>query len=198
MQNLNLQLFSLINAAPGLSGWHLHFVVFIAKYLILLVPLWLVVRWLWGPTKYRNTLLLALIASIVALAVSFLIGAFWYVPRPFVAGIGHTFLAHRPDSSFPSDHVTFMWAIAFAFLLRPGMRLPGCIIALFTLAVAWSRVYVGVHYPFDMLGAIVLGTLVVGMMKLFQPLLERRLFPCCEQLYRKLFSPAITRKWVKN
>jgi undecaprenyl-diphosphatase len=32
----------------------------------------------------------------------------WQHPRPFVIGLGHTYLAHAADSSFPSDHLTLL------------------------------------------------------------------------------------------
>jgi len=58
-------------------------------------------------------------------------------------------LVHAPhDGSFPSGHATVSFACAApAFFLLAA-------------AIAWSRVYVGVHYPLDVLGGAVLGVAI--------------------------------------
>jgi undecaprenyl-diphosphatase len=62
------------------------------------------------------------------------------------------------DGSFPSGHA----ATSFAAATILSLAFPRLAPVLFVLAaaVAWSRVYVGVHYPFDILGGAVLGVLV--------------------------------------
>ena len=62
------------------------------------------------------------------------------------------------DGSFPSGHA----ATSFAAATILSLAFPRLAPFLFVLAaaVAWSRVYVGVHYPLDILGGAVLGVLV--------------------------------------
>jgi undecaprenyl-diphosphatase len=60
--------------------------------------------------------------------------------------------------SFPSGHATVSFACAAVLALAvPRLRVP-----LFALAalISFSRVYVGVHYPFDVLAGAVLGLLL--------------------------------------
>jgi undecaprenyl-diphosphatase len=75
------------------------------------------------------------------------------------------------DGSFPSGHAATSFAaatiLAFAF---PRFRL-----LLFTLAaaIAFSRIYVGVHYPLDAVGGAVLGVLVATALRLLAANLRR-------------------------
>ncbi|RZA34421.1 MAG: phosphatase PAP2 family protein [Lysobacteraceae bacterium] len=110
-EHLNLILFSILNAHPGLTGWQLMGAVFAAQWLIFVMPLSLVMLWLGGGPG-REVALRALLAAVCALSLNALIGQFWYSPRPFVIEVGQTFLLHAPDSSFPSDHATSIFSVA--------------------------------------------------------------------------------------
>jgi undecaprenyl-diphosphatase len=68
-------------------------------------------------------------------------------------------LVTRPHShSFPSGHATASFACAtFLALTFPRLWLPLVVLA---AAVAWSRVYVGVHFPLDVLAGAVLGAAI--------------------------------------
>ncbi|HZQ02559.1 MAG TPA: phosphatase PAP2 family protein [Gaiellaceae bacterium] len=62
--------------------------------------------------------------------------------------------------SFPSGHATTSFACATVLAAAvPRLRFP---LYLLAAAVAWSRVYVGVHYPLDVLAGAVLG-LAIGL-----------------------------------
>jgi membrane-associated phospholipid phosphatase len=71
-------------------------------------------------------------------------------PRPLV---------HTPHSgSFPSGHATIAFACATVIAWQvPRLAFPAFALA---AAIAWSRVYVGVHWPLDVLGGAALGVLV--------------------------------------
>lgn len=64
------------------------------------------------------------------------------------------------DSSFPSGHTTAIFAWLVPILLTSGLWLSVLIplAALIGLSVAWSRMYLGLHYPSDVAAGAVLGT----------------------------------------
>ena len=65
---------------------------------------------------------------------------------------------HVPENSFPSDHATLVFALAFSLLMSPLRRL-GLALAVLGVGVGWGRIYLGAHYPGDILGGAVLGLL---------------------------------------
>lgn len=112
----------------------------------------------------RYSTLRACALTLAALIMNTLIGFLWHRSRPFVAGVGHAWMTHAATSSFPSDHLTAQWTVAGALLLDRKTRMWGIVIALLGLPMAWARIYLGVHYPSDMLGAAMMGgvTTLVG------------------------------------
>ena len=68
-------------------------------------------------------------------------------------------LVHAPhDASFPSGHATASFACGTILAFYAPRAAPAFF--LLAAAIAWSRVYVGVHYPLDVLGGAVLGVAI--------------------------------------
>lgn len=82
-------------------------------------------------------------------------------PRPCAAVSGIRLLVRCPGSfSLPSGHAadSFAFAAAFFFLFRTTVPAPARWYVLFlAAAIAFSRVYIGVHYPSDILVGALLG-----------------------------------------
>ncbi len=150
----NLALFNLLNAsaAPNTVLRALaHLFAVDALYALMLA---MMVVWFTGAAAARRSLMLAVGAVAVGVVVNVVIGAVLGTPRPFAAGIGHQFLVHSADASFPSDHGTVVWSIGLC-LIATGQARFGRGVMWLGLLVAWARVYLGVHYPLDFLGGFV-------------------------------------------
>ncbi len=86
-------------------------------------------------------------------------------PRPDARRLPHPLVSADGSGSFPSGHTTF--AVAFAigiFFLARGTRwavAAGVGGAAFAVLVAGSRVYLGVHYPSDVVGSFLVATAAI-------------------------------------
>jgi undecaprenyl-diphosphatase len=96
-----------------------------------------------------------LLANVLSLGLRQLIGR---DRPPLVYPLPET-LVHTPHTgAFPSGHATVAFACATVIAwASPRLALPAYLLA---SAIAFSRVYVGVHWPLDVLGGAALGTLV--------------------------------------
>lgn len=111
-------------------------------------------------------------AALGALAVVQVIDRLWARPRPFIAhpDTVHLLVAHAADPSFPSDHAVA--ACAIAVVLVSFHRRLGAVALLCAAVLAYARVYIGVHYPGDVLGGFLVGTLVaLVLVRLATPLM---------------------------
>jgi len=89
-------------------------------------------------------------------------------------------LIKESDPSFPSGHAVIVSAGAFIMLSRfnQGKRIAiSLALTVEALLVIYSRIYVGDHYPLDVIGGILLGTgvssVVIGSSKYFDPIFSR-------------------------
>lgn len=120
---------------------------------LLLLGLWFSLSTPWGQNQ-RAVMAAGLALGLANLSVKVL-NWFYFRPRPFDE-VPVNLLFYRPhDSSFPSNAAAVGFSIAIAVMLynRRASRLFFLLAFLF----AFSRVYVGVHYPLDFLGGMAIG-----------------------------------------
>jgi undecaprenyl-diphosphatase len=118
------------------------------------------------------------IATLLAVGLVQLIGNVVDRARPYTAmPSAHLLVSKTADFSFPSDHATAVGAVAVGLLLT--RRPLGAVACALAVLMAFSRVYVGAHYPGDVLAGLVLGGLTAAAVR---PLAIRVLTPLLDRL----------------
>ena len=196
LSELNLSLFSWINASPEASNTSIHFAIFIANDLLYCMILLFAWFWLRGNYDTKKQIFKAFIFTSIAILISQCISHVYYHPRPFVMEVGRTLIYHAPNGSFPSDHMLIFSTIAFSYLFSAQRKLGGFLLIMAWL-VAWSRVYLGVHFPLDMLGAFLLAfALNFFGLKLWN-LYKDKIMQWVLTIHFYLFKPLIQKSYIK-
>jgi undecaprenyl-diphosphatase len=109
------------------------------------------------PGIWRRATAAGLAAAAVGLLANQVIAQFWHRPRPYQdhpLGI-LPLLSPSHDPSFPSDHATAAFAIAFGILFVA--RRTGWLFLAWAALIGISRVLAGMHYPTDVLAGALVG-----------------------------------------
>jgi undecaprenyl-diphosphatase len=109
--------------------------------------------WLLLRQRDRRGIVRWIAASGVAFLIEALVSMFAFHPRPFAAGFGPAWVAHAANNSMPSTHVTLALVMAIVLATRRH-HLASAVVTAVAVVLAWARIYVGIHWPADMLGAI--------------------------------------------
>lgn len=177
---LDWNVFSFIN---GLAGrWPLldAFGRLFAEYGVLLYVVPALAAWYWppriwrpdgrGPTAWadvrataRADVARAVVTALLAMGVNQVIGFAWARPRPFVDHQVHILVPRVNDASFPSDHSTVAWSVVGSLGHLPSWARWFDVIVAVVLMLA--RVFVGVHYPLDVLGGAAVGLVMSAIVR---------------------------------
>ena len=155
--SIDYTLFRVINNLAGQSHTLDVVMIELAKYSPLVYAVALALLWLTWKPKNQRAALFAAISALVALGLGQIVGYAFPRDRPYLAHHVSLLITHSPDTSFPSDHTTLAFAVAIAvwqFNRRAGIAL-----LIFGVLVAVARVFVGAHYPGDVIGGAVLGAI---------------------------------------
>lgn len=158
MQGLDFALFGLINAGPSAAAWSLAFAEFCSDLLPAMLTLAIGFSALFS-RRWRYALFTVLLSVLAAWIVVTVIRSLAPIPRPAFYGLGIQWVPQGVRPGFPSMHVAGTFAAAFALWCLPS-RLPMLAALVVAALVAWSRVYLGLHFPSDIVAATMLGALV--------------------------------------
>ncbi|MFF5183619.1 phosphatase PAP2 family protein [Streptomyces sp. NPDC000345] len=190
-------LYDINGLAKDAPHWLDRVVEFVGEYGLLLA-MTVLILWCWASVRRRPggaeeaassvaALVWAPLAAAVAVLVNVPIRGFVERPRPFLDHQGlEVLVSGKTDYSFVSDHATLTMAMAVGlFVAHRRFGLVGIGIALLE---GFCRVYMGVHYPTDVVGGFALGTAVA---LLLSPLAALALTPLMKAVER---SPRVG--WV--
>lgn len=177
MTTFDHEMFLRINDFARSTGW-LHTVVMgwasygIAAFAALMVAGWWRARRRHAPTVMAAAIW-APLATVLAVTINQPIVALVAEPRPYSSIQDILVLAHQSsDPSFPSDHAVMAGAVAASLFLFDTLL--GEIAAVAAVLMAFSRVYIGAHYPGDVLVGLALGVAValIGWLLVRRPLMK--------------------------
>jgi membrane-associated phospholipid phosphatase len=174
LQNIDTAVFSFINGSMHNS--HIDTVmIFITEH----PPLFMAIALLFLLPKYRTRLIAPLVLSLLAFGLSDGVGGIVKNivarERPFQVLPHVNRLVDALAYSFPSSHAsnTFAFATAMFYFFRAA-ALPFLAVA---SIVSFSRIYVGVHYPSDVLGGMLWGIasffIVLGVYRKIESVYKR-------------------------
>lgn len=158
--NIDLYFFNLINGLAGRWAWLDYAAMFCADALGYLLLFVLVLFLALNYKKYWKMVLEAVIAAgVTRFVMTALIRWLWFRPRPFVALNFLPLINQSPEEgAFPSGHASFYFALStIVYFYNKKLGVAFYIASFF---IVLSRVFVGVHWPSDILAGAVLGILM--------------------------------------
>ena len=189
-------IFSNVNDFSADYPWVAHAVnwfetVGVVLYAAAVIVLWLATR----PGEERGLKIASLaggISAFAALGINQVIAAFWHRPRPYESHPGVYHLTQSHDPSFPSDHASAAFGIAFGIFFV-NRRVGRWFLAVAAL-IAVGRVVVGAHYPTDVLASVLVGAAAAAIVVF---VFKRPLFQLV-LLLERISDPVARRYWDRR
>lgn len=165
---MNYALFKIINGMAGKDFILDKLMAYSAQYMQYLFGIVLLILWFKKGTKEevlknRKAGILSLLSFAAAMIINFVVSLIYFEPRPFAGHIVTQLVKHAADASFPSDHAAAAFALAFP-VFYANKKFGWFMIAM-AVVLSFSRVYVGIHYPFDILIGFIIACIVFYFIK---------------------------------
>lgn len=165
-----------INNFSGYFIWLDKLMMYVSEYGPVIFGLYLIALWFSGSNKMeleknRRNGLYAFASAMLGLGIAQIIGFAWFRNRPYVDHPIHLLIPVNPDASFPSDHATGSYSIASSLVFSNTVGAK--FLFVFATLVSVSRIYVGIHYPSDILGGMVVGISSSWFVKRYNEVLDK-------------------------
>jgi undecaprenyl-diphosphatase len=140
--------------------------------------------------KWKLACASALASSGLALLINQLVARVWDRARPYLAHPSvHVWGARSHDASFPSDHASAAFGIAFAVFCFD--RFVGSIFLTAACVIGVGRVFIGAHYPMDVVAGCLVGLgSALFVVRLLRPVVERVV-----RLVERITDPVVAPLW---
>lgn len=130
--------------------------IFLAEYMVYFLGLIIMAYWFTQSRKNKMMIIQAMVAFVTAEIIGKLAGNLHLNYQPFaVLPNVNKLVDHAVDNSFPSDHTILFFSICFSFWFV--RKKTGWLWLVLAFCVAISRIWVGVHYPFDVITGALIG-----------------------------------------
>lgn len=172
--NSNISLFFQIFGLAHKSIFLDRLMIFAAQELIFVTYFLAFVLAILKTSREKKSFILTVLGIGFAEILIFSIHLLYNEPRPYVTYNFTPLIKHTPDAAFPSGHTTIMATAAWAFTFYKSKYAP-----LFLFLMLWvgvGRIFVGVHYPLDIVGGIITGLLAVSLAWLLKQRLKKIIF----------------------
>ncbi|MBD1380658.1 undecaprenyl-diphosphatase [Metabacillus arenae] len=117
-----------------------------------------VLLFMWINSSYKKAAKKAVISSLFSLIINRLIKSVYFKPRPFMKRRIGILIPSKTDSSFPSKHTLLVFSISTSVFLYE--RFIGSIMWGLSMLTGFSRIWLGHHYPIDIIGSAFIGSFV--------------------------------------
>lgn len=164
LEAINLIWFQSVNASANAPELVVGIAKLFAVYLLYALPIFFILLWFFGDETQKEIVLKSIFVIVISLCVGQFISMLFPHPRPFMIGVGRTLLYHALNASFPSHHMIFFSAALISNFLAKNYKL-SMIFFVLSLLVAWARIYLDVHFPFDMIGAFLISLCVALLLE---------------------------------
>jgi undecaprenyl-diphosphatase len=154
---MDKMIFNFINRLSGRKPFIDIVMVFISKrirylYFIVLIFLW------FKSYSSKKVAKKAIYSAMITWMIRIVSNIFYFRPRPFVSNRVGILMPSKTDSTFFSKHTLLSFAVSSSILVR--YNLLGKVLMGFSVLTGISRIWVGHHYPSDIIRSAFIGGLI--------------------------------------